>query len=200
MIDGISFVNLVTKYTCPTTVQLQLGRAAPTFADFPGTSFRAWRASSGKMPTPLWGAGWSSERRKQTLVLVNVGTTGKTSQAVCLLGTNMLLVVHCLGNESGTTSDHWAWLQGHRTFFIRAAPNTNQLNAFHVWSLGLTGTVKYPVFKLTASLEKLAYLLASGWRDDSRHSCSTQGQEKSSSEKLGAHLVLHVQIFSFPAL
>jgi hypothetical protein len=184
MTDGISFINLVTWYPCPTTVQLQLGWAAPTFVDSPGTSCRAWRGSFGKMPTSLWGAGWGSERRKQTLVPVNVGTSGKTSQAVCLLGTNMLLMVHCLGNESETTPDHWASLQGHSSFLIQAAPNTNQLNMFHVWSLGLTGTVNYPVFKLTASLGKLACLLASGKRDDSRHSCSSQGQEKGSSEKL----------------
>lgn len=59
-------------------------------------SARAWRGFSGKTPTPLWGAGCSSEGRKQTLVTVNVSAHGKTLLAGCVLGTNMFLVVHCL--------------------------------------------------------------------------------------------------------
>lgn len=69
-------------------------------AGFPGTSAGAWRGFSGKTPTPLWGAGCSSERRKQALVTVNVSTSGKTLLAGCILGTNMFLVVHCLENST----------------------------------------------------------------------------------------------------
>lgn len=69
-------------------------------AGFPGTSAGARRGFSGKTPTPLWGAGCSSERRKQALVTVNVSTTGKTLLAGCILGTNMFLVVHCLENPT----------------------------------------------------------------------------------------------------
>lgn len=69
-------------------------------AGFTGTSPRAWRGFSGKTPTPLWGAGCRSVRRKQTLVTVNVSTSGRTLLAGCVLGTNMFLAVHCLENST----------------------------------------------------------------------------------------------------
>lgn len=70
-------VSLVTRHQCPAAGQPQVRWEALTFADVTVTSCGAWRGFSGRMPTPLWGAGCSSKRRKQTLVLVNVGTGGR---------------------------------------------------------------------------------------------------------------------------
>lgn len=69
-------------------------------AGFLAKSARAWRGFSGKTPPPLRGADCSPERWRQTLVTVNVSTSGKTLLAGCILGTNMCSVAHCLENPT----------------------------------------------------------------------------------------------------
>lgn len=90
---------------------------------------------------------------------------GETSLDGCMLGTNILLVGHCLENETWTILNHGVWLQGHRTFLIWAVQNTNQFNVLHLWSLGLTKSFRYPIFQIVTVFPKSslpAYLRATG--------------------------------------
>lgn len=149
MTDGICFVSLVTRHQCPTAGQLQVGWEALTFADVTGTSCGAWRGSSGRMPTPLWGAGCLSKRRKQTLVLVNVGTGGRNIAGWLYAGNKHTSSGSLLGKWDLDNPEPWATEPGsrdNRTFLIWAVQNTNQFNMLHLWSLGLTESFRYSIF------------------------------------------------------
>lgn len=90
----------------------------------------AWRGFSGKTPIPLWGVGFSSEGRKQTLVTVNVSARGKTWLAGRVLGTICFEWFIAWKSQLWQPQSLWACLEGgvSMAFFSLGAPNGGLLN------------------------------------------------------------------------